>query len=179
MLILLTVIGIAILLICFWPQIRSLLTQTVLPWIKRNWGEKFFNPLVKVTDWLDGKIRGIRRGFNQCVRFIKERILNMKTTIVRVPSGEIINETATDIKNNNGDIVRITTRKPVDFNSLSQDIQAAILQQMPDKDGNRRAQSDDKQLLMAKIKERAKEDKKLAPSQEEEAETEEILEMAK
>ena len=179
MLTLLVIFAAAFLLICFWPQIRSFLSQTVLPWIAKNWGENFFNPLVQVTAWLDGKICGVRRGFKECVRFIKERILNMKTTIMRVPSGEIINTTSTEIEKNNGDIVRITTRKPVDFDSLHPDIQAAILRQMPDKDGNRSAQSDDKHLLMAKIKERAEEDKKLAQSQEEEVETEEILEMAK
>lgn len=85
MLLLTSIFAIAVLLTYFWPQILSFLSRIVLPWVRKNWGEKFFEPLVTITEWLNGTICGIRRGFKDSMRFIKERILNMNTKYVRQP----------------------------------------------------------------------------------------------
>ena len=181
MLLLASIFAIAVLLTYFWPQIRSFLSRIVLPWIHKNWGEKFFEPLVAITEWLDGKIRGIRRGFKDSIRFIKERVLNMNTKIVRQPGGVISGTTTTELKGENGEVVVIKTTKPVDAISLPVDIQNAIIKQMPDKDGNRNAQLDEKQLLIERAKERLAKDRQLAQTREEVVEAEEaaqILDMA-
>lgn len=181
MLLLASIFAIVVLLTYFWPQIRSFLSRIVLPWIHKNWGEKFFEPLVTITEWLDGKIRGIRRGFKDSIRFIKERILNMNTIIVRQPGGVISGTTTTELKGENGDVVVIKTTKPVDATALPVDIQNAIIKQMPDRNGNRNAQLDEKQLLIERAKDRLREDQRLAQTREETKEAEEaalILDMA-
>lgn len=180
MLFLTSIFAIAVLLTYFWPQIRSFLSRIVLPWIHKNWGEKFFEPLVTITEWLDGKIRGIRRGFKEGIRFIKERILNMNTGIVRQPGGVWSGTTTTELQGENGEVVVIKTTKPVDATTLSVDIQNAIIKQMPDKDGNRNALLDEKQLLIERAKERLKKDLQLSQTKEEEkeaAEAAQILDM--
>lgn len=70
--------------------------------------------------------------------------------------------TTTELKGENGEVVVIKTTKPVDAISLPVDIQNAIIKQMPDKDGNRNAQLDEKQLLIERAKERLAKDRQLA-----------------
>lgn len=179
MLSLIVLFGAATLLACFWPQICSFLSVKVIPWIRENWGEKFANPLITITQWLNEGIRGIRRGFKDCVLFIKERVLMMKMTAIRTPNGEIIGERVIKVEGENGDVV--TIKKPVDPSTLPIDIQNAIIRQMPDENGNRGAQQDEKQLLLEKAKERLIKDRGLPQSQAEVAElkaTAEILEMS-
>lgn len=179
MLSLIAVFVIGFLFVHFWPQIRSFLASKVFPWVRENWGEKFANPLITITEWLDGKIRGIRRGFKECIRFVKERILLMEMVSVREPGGEIRGTRTIKLKGENGDVVII--KEKVDQSSLPIDIQNAILKQMPDKDGNRHAQLDEKQLLVEMARERLKGDRNLAQTQEEVAEVDgaaQILEMS-
>ena len=103
----------------------------------------------------------------------------MKMTAIRTPNGEIIGERVIKVEGENGDVV--TIKKPVDPSTLPIDIQNAIIRQMPDENGNRGAQQDEKQLLLEKAKERLIKDRGLPQSQAEVAElkaTAEILEMS-
>lgn len=179
MLSLILAFGIGILLAYFWPQIRSFLSRTVFPWIRENWGEEYANPLITVTEWLDGKIRGIRKGFKECILFIKHRILSQELIATRQPGGAINGTRTTKLQGENGDVVVI--KEQVDPSTLPIDIQNAIIKQMPDANGNRSAQLDEKQLMLEKAKARLREDRALAQTREESVEGEEaaqVLEMA-
>lgn len=149
---LLTLVGIAIAFVVtlFWPTIRSALSKSVIPYVRKLFGDKFADPLVSIVSWLDGKIRGVRRGFKESLKFIKEKVLGIRTTYERKPGSDVV--VGTQVVDIDGDeeVIRIKKPSSVPFDELPPAWQNKLLE------GEKSVTVDEKQLMLEKAKERLK-----------------------
>lgn len=80
----------AIIMAVFWPLIRTFFARTVIPAVSRSLGEKFANLVVTVVAWLDDKIRSVRRGFRELLKFVKHNVLGIRIELHREPGSRIL-----------------------------------------------------------------------------------------
>ena len=158
----------------FWPRLCAFLSKTFLPWAKETFGEEIGDMLETLTIWLNRGIRGVRRGIKQAWKFLKERVLRMKSVYSTSNGVDVTVETTARVKLNDGRYVDIVETSDLPMDDIPLKMQEEIIRQQKTPSGVRQTECNELDVLTEQAKKCLEADKKLAASREEEIETQEL-----
>lgn len=148
------VVAVLVAVTVFWPWIRDFITENVIPWLREVTGSKELVDMINdCLDWLDGKISITRKYVRKCWRAFEENVLAIKAeyTKTTATSGNRVEEVL--IRTGDGTVVKKTIEEEIAWEDLPEEIRSQML-----RENKKTASLNVKETILAKAKERAKEE---------------------
>ena len=150
---LLVILGAAVLLSHYWPQLANWMSQSLIPWVREKAGETAGNLLETLVVWLDKGLVPVLAQVRKAWKFLRERILRLRRTYTKNSADTVMLSTETILVDESGNAVRRVEEEEIDWALLPEDVREAMIKQ-----GQQPAEVDVKALFEHKARERAAED---------------------
>jgi hypothetical protein len=127
MLELLLIIGVASLLLSFWPEIVDWCTNRVAPWIEQELGTLPATLFRTVISWLDGAIVLTTQVLQEAWAVFGERVLRLERTYERVSTGRVREISESVVAIDRGTAIRRVEEQEIPWERLPPKVRAQMI----------------------------------------------------